>query len=149
MLQAQAAPWSWRSAFHRDSRRLVIADDSAEMRWFVRTAIGDEFADVVEVADGRALLWTLLRSSFAAPPGTLPELVVITDLSMPAYDGLAVLDAWHDLAPGVPTIIITAFPSAAVYARADELGAFVLAKPFLTAELRHLVEQATADRRNS
>jgi CheY-like chemotaxis protein len=119
------------------------------MRWFVRSAIGSEFAEVVEVADGRALLWTLLRWSFAAPLGTLPEPVVITDLSMPAYDGLAVLDAWRDLAPDVPAIIITAFPSAAVYARADELGAFVLAKPFPTAELRRVVEQATAERRDS
>jgi CheY-like chemotaxis protein len=147
MLQDHASRPYWRSAFRRDRRRLVIADDSDDMRWLVRTAIGNDFADVIEVADGRALLWTLLRSSFAAAPGTVPELVVITDLTMPAYDGLDVLDAWRDLAPDVPMIIITAYPSPAVYARADELGASVLAKPFLTAELRRLVDEVTHGRR--
>lgn len=113
------------------------------MRWLVRTAIGDEFADVVEVSDGRALLWTLLRASFAAAAGTAPALFVITDLSMPAYDGLAVLGAWRDVAPSVPLIIMTAHASAAVYLRAGELGAHVLAKPFPTAALRHLVRVIT------
>jgi len=119
------------------------------MRWLVRAAVGDEFAEVVEVADGRALLWTLLRASFGAAVGTTPELVVITDLSMPAYDGLAVLDAWRDLAPEAPMIIITAYPSPSVHARAEELGALVLAKPFHLAGLRSLVRGLIADRHDA
>jgi len=146
MLQDQTSSRYGRSASGRDPRRLVIADDSADMRWLVRTAVGNEFADVVEVSDGRALLWTLLRASFAAAAGTAPALVVITDLRMPAYDGLAVLGAWRDIAPKVPLILMTAHPSDAVYARAGELDAFVLAKPFPTAALRGLVNQVVADR---
>ena len=119
------------------------------MRWLVRTAVGDEFTDILEVSDGRALLWTLLRASFAAAAGTAPELVVITDLSMPEYDGLAVLGAWREVAPTVPLIIITAYPSPAVYAHANELGASVVAKPFLTAGLRRVVKQAIDNRHES
>jgi CheY-like chemotaxis protein len=93
-------------------RRLVIADDPAEMRQFVRSAVGPAFGDVVEVCDGRELFWTLLRARFA--PAPQPDMVVITDLAAPAYNGLDVLDAWQDDQVGVPTIVMTAFPSAAV-----------------------------------
>jgi len=118
--------------------RLVIADDSPEMRRMVHTAVADQFAEIVEVGDGRQLMWTLLQL-FMKARGGLPETVVITDLCMPTYDGLAVLDAWTELEFDIPRILITAFPSAVVHARAQELGAFVLAKPFSTAALRRLV----------
>ena len=116
-------------------RRLVIADDSPEMRWLVRSAVGAEFAEVVEAADGRELFWELLRSSRTHGENQ----VIVTDLCMPTYDGLEVLDAWLDLNPRVPTILITAFPSEAVRERAAQLGAVLLAKPFSTATLRAAV----------
>ena len=125
----------------RVHRRLVIADDSAEMRWLVRSAVGGDFHEVVEAADGRQLLWTLLRSSFVAGHAEHEDLVVITDLRMPGYDGLEVLDAWRELERRVPTILITAFPSDTVRARAKELGIAVLAKPFSTAALRQTLRE--------
>jgi CheY-like chemotaxis protein len=121
-----------------DSCRLLIADDSPEMRWLVRASVGDRFATVIETVDGRQLMWTLLRL-FTQAPAEVSDLVVITDLCMPAYDGLAVLEAWRELACDVPMILLTAFPSATVRARAEDLGAFVLAKPFQAATLRLLV----------
>jgi len=120
-------------------RHLVIADDSAEMRQLVRDAVGPQFDDVIEVVDGRALFWALLRSSFLAADATAPELVLITDVAMPAYDGLQVLDAWRDAEHWVPTIVITAFPSESVRARAQDLGVILLAKPFSITTLRQLV----------
>jgi CheY-like chemotaxis protein len=116
----------------------VIADDSPEMRRMVHTAVADQFAEVVEVGDGRQLMWTLLQLVMKARGGR-PATVVITDLCMPAYDGLSVLDAWTELECDLPRILITAFPSPLVHARAQELGAFVLAKPFSAAALRRLV----------
>jgi len=123
-------------------RYLVIADDSAEMRQFVRDAVGSQFDDVIAVADGRALFWTLMRSSFTTADLGAPELVLITDVAMPAYDGLEVIDAWRDAEHGVPTIVITAFPSESVRARAHELGVTLLAKPFSVTTLRQLVRDA-------
>lgn len=125
-------------------RHLVIADDSAEMRQFVRDAVGRQFDDVIEVADGRALFWTLLRAGFTAEGAAPLDLVLITDVAMPAYNGLEVLDAWRDAARGIPTIVITAFPSEAVRARAHELGVTLLAKPFSIAKLRQAVHDALA-----
>jgi CheY-like chemotaxis protein len=118
-------------------RSLVIADDSAEMRQFVRNAVGPAFSDVVEVCDGRELFWALLRARFATDQQ--PDMVVITDIAMPAYNGLDVLDAWDDEA-AIPTIVMTAFPSDAVRARAAQLGVALLAKPFSLARLRRIVQ---------
>ena len=123
-------------------RKLVIADDSPEMRWFVRSAIGSDFREVVEAANGRELLWALLRSRFSARDLDHRD-VVITDLCMPAYDGLDVLDAWRDREFRVPTILITAFPSEAIRQRARDLNVVVLAKPFSRAALRQALQDVT------
>jgi CheY-like chemotaxis protein len=128
-----------RGARRTSELRLVIADDSAEMRWLVRAAVGAEFGTVVEVADGRELFWQLLHSSFTADDGRGSNLFVIADVAMPAYNGLDVLDAWRELERRTPTIVITAFPSDDVRARAERLGAAVLAKPFSTAALRQMI----------
>lgn len=125
-------------------RKLVIADDSSEMRWFVRSAIGAEFREVIEAANGRELLWTLLRSRFTAMDLDHRDLVV-TDLCMPGYDGLEVLDAWRDREHRVPMILITAFPSEEVRQRAKDLKVIVLAKPFSRADLRQALDETTSD----
>jgi two-component system response regulator (stage 0 sporulation protein F) len=122
----------------REKRRLVIADDSAAMRWLVRRAIGDEFGEIVEAADGRELLWTLLRSEFKHDTG---ELLVITDLAMPGYSGLDVLEVWRELQPAGRTLLITAFPSDLVHSRARAAGALMLPKPFSTAALRKMIDE--------
>jgi CheY-like chemotaxis protein len=117
--------------------RLVIADDSADMRSFVREAVGGEFREVIEVSDGRQLFWTLLRADFLG--GSERDLLIVTDLYMPAYDGLAVIDAWREVYPKAPAVLITAFPSDEVRRRASDLGAVMLAKPFSTADLKRVV----------
>jgi len=124
--------------------RLVIADDSAEMRWLVRVAVGAEFSEVVEAVDGRELLWTLLRASFAHDDARASNLFVIADCAMPAYNGLDVLDAWREVERRAPTLVITAFPSDEVRARAAQLGIAVLAKPFSTATLRQVIRELGA-----
>lgn len=121
--------------------RLVIADDSRDMRWLIRSAVGDRFTEVVEAADGRALLWDLLVSTMAATPQL--RTLVITDLCMPSYSGLEVLEAWRDELGPLPVILVTSFPSTEVHLRAAELGATVLAKPFRRRALQDLVDQLT------
>jgi CheY-like chemotaxis protein len=123
--------------------RLVIADDSNAMRSLIREALAGDFHEVIEAEDGRDLFWTLLRENFAAPPGAVPRPVVVTDLCMPGYNGLEVIEAWRELQPNTPVILITAFPSDTVRERAARLGAVMLAKPFSTQALRTLVREIT------
>ena len=124
------------------SLRLLIADDSSEMRSLVREAIGHAFSDVVEVRDGRDLMWLLLRSELTHGGDQL----IVTDLCMPYYDGLDVLEAWRELYPDHPTILITAFPSADVRERAAKLKVTMLPKPFSTTSLRRAIRGATDGR---
>lgn len=127
-------------------RRLVIADDSEAMRWLVRDTVGADFHEVIEASNGRELLWSLMRSSLQV---TDEDLVIITDLYMPTYDGLQVLDAWRELHPRVATVMITAFPTDEVRQRARELGIRLLAKPFSTATLKTVVAEVGREQRTS
>ena len=120
-------------------QRLLIADDSPAMRTLVREAIGHRFSEVLEASDGRDLLWTLMRSEVSSHEHPL----VISDLCMPGYDGLDVLEAWRELYPTHPTILITAFPSDAVRERAARLDVVLLAKPFSTSALRRAIEEVS------
>ncbi len=122
--------------------RLIIADDSADMRWLVRSTLQPEFPDVLEAADGRQLFSLLLRTSLAAGSSEPAALVLIVDVRMPVYDGLEVLDAWQDDEPHIPVIVITSFPDDAVCAEVERLGAILLPKPFSRATLRRVVSDA-------
>ena len=125
---------------------LVIADDDANMRTIVREALRPEYPDAIEVADGRELFWQLLRASFRVGIADR-DLVIVTDIRMPAYSGLDVLDAWHDSNQVVPVVVITSFPDHAIENRVARLQAQLLAKPFTRGQLRHAVREAAATTR--
>lgn len=139
-----SARTTWFPASMRPSTRprLIIADDSADMRWLVRSTLQPEFPDVLEAADGAQLFTLLLRVSVAAGWSEPAALVLIVDVRMPVYDGLEVLDAWQDDEPHIPVIVITSFPDDAVHAEVERLGAVLLPKPFTRATLRRVVSDA-------
>lgn len=71
-----------------------------------------------------------------------PDLI-ISDLRMPAMDGMALLDAIHDTHPTLPVIILTAHGSIPDAVRATQRGAFgFLTKPFDSQELLQQVADA-------
>jgi len=121
---------------------LIIADDNSDMRNLVRSTLRRDYPDVIEAADGRQLFWQLLRTSFVSAGRTPAQLVVIADVFMPTYNGLDVLDAWHDRATNVPVIVITAFPDDRVRARVRKIGGILLPKPFSRTSLRDAVAEA-------
>ena len=71
--------------------------------------------------------------------------VVITDLKMPAIDGLEVLRRVKVTAPGCRVIVITGYATATTGAEALRAGAFdYLPKPFTPDELLAAVSRALA-----
>lgn len=123
------------------SPTLVIADDDANMRALVRHTLSEELPDAIEVTDGRELFWHLMRASFGVA-GHARDLVIVTDVRMPAYSGLDVLDAWHQSNDHGPIVVITAFPDDRVRNRVARLRGSLLAKPFTRAQLRAAVREA-------
>ncbi|MBK8240193.1 MAG: sigma-54-dependent Fis family transcriptional regulator [Deltaproteobacteria bacterium] len=88
---------------------------------------------------------TTVRAGSAEEALTLLEGidVVVTDLSMPGMDGLALLRRIRDERPGVPVILLTARGSERTAVSAMKAGAHdYLAKPFDVDELRHVVDRA-------
>jgi|SRR5450432_1379639 len=116
--------------------RLIIADDSPEMRALVRNAFAGSRFEVTEAADGRQLFWALER--YCASPDT-GELVVIADIRMPVYTGLDVLEAWGSARWPFPFVVITSYPDDETRARVEQRGAVLLPKPFAIADLRRAV----------
>jgi len=71
-----------------------------------------------------------------------PDLIV-SDLRMPAMDGIALLDAVHRLHPTLPMIILTAHGSIPDAVNATQRGAYsFLTKPFDSKDLLDLVSSA-------
>jgi two-component system response regulator (stage 0 sporulation protein F) len=133
----------WRTPALRRPRRLVVADDSADFRSFVCAALRDLFVDTVEVADGRSLFWTV-EGLARARRADDPELVVVSDVFMPHYTGLEVLEAWQGASFDVPVVLVSAFADRALAERVRASGALLLAKPFPLHTLRAAVRAAIA-----
>lgn len=122
-------------------RTLIVADDNAHMRWLVRTTLRDRFDEIVEAADGRELFRQLVHYSMTSPE---KDVLVVTDVRMPAYSGLDILATYDELGFHPRTVVMTAFPDAETHERAARAGSPLLAKPFATAELSAVVERACA-----
>ena len=100
-----------------DVRRVVLVDDSADIRDLIRLAIGrdDRFDLVAEATDGEAGL-ALIREH-------RPDIALL-DLAMPVMDGLEVLDALAREDGEAPvTIVLSGFSSGPPEEAAMEHGA--------------------------
>lgn len=92
---------------------------------------------VLEAKNGRELFWFV---ETASPPVD----VVITDVRMPAYDGLEVAEAWAASGGGPRLVLMSAFPDSRARARAAKLGVPLLQKPFDVGVLQEIVRRLVA-----
>jgi two-component system, NtrC family, response regulator AtoC len=115
--------------------RILIVDDEAGIRSFLREALLREGHEVEEAADGEAALRAVQARAFH---------VVVTDLRMPGMDGMELLQKLRGDYPEIEVIVLTAHGSIESAVQAMKLGAFdYLRKPLGSpAEIRLLVERA-------
>ncbi len=122
---------------------LIIADDDNDLRAWLAVVLAPLEAELREAASGTAL-WRLLTTG-------APVDLVISDVRMPAPDGLEVLSRVRAAGSNVPFLMISAFADDTVLAEAAMFGAEVLAKPFtgkqLLARVRHLLSSRAAEAR--
>jgi DNA-binding NtrC family response regulator len=124
---------------------VLLADDDAAMRALLARALRRAGFDVLEACNGSELL-ERLACGFACAPRIRFDLI-ISDVRMPAYDGLNILASLRQMSIAIPVILITAFGSTAAHAAAADLGAFaMLDKPFDVDDLMALVRSATSSR---
>lgn len=116
----------------RQYRFLVIEDDQ-EMRLLLEDFIQEEGYEVRSTDNGSDAFRLLAKDKFD---------LIITDVRMPGLSGLDILPGIKKLQPHSAIIVITAFGSEEVYARAMERGADgYLEKPISLEKLKILIKK--------
>jgi CheY-like chemotaxis protein len=134
-LLSTAAREPGRESKHR--ARVLIAEDDYAFRDMLLFAFEDDGYEAVAVADGYSLL-EALGSSVLPGSGTKPFDLVVSDIRMPRWSGLATLEKLSRSPMMPPFVVITAFGSDEVHQRAQRAGVVtVLDKPF---DIRDLVD---------
>jgi two-component system nitrogen regulation response regulator GlnG len=111
-----------------------VIDDDDSIRWVLNKALSSDTIEVCCFADGNKLLAKLKKQQ--------PDMI-ISDIRMPAIDGLTLLSKIHQLSPGLPVIIITAHSDLDTAVNAYQSGAFeYLPKPFDIDEVTEAVDKA-------
>jgi PAS domain S-box-containing protein len=106
--------------------RILVVDDEAGVRSFLRAALSQAGYSVMEAADGKQALHQMRDA---------PAQLVITDLVMPEGEGLETIQAIRQELPNVGVIAISGAFGGEFLTVAEKLGAdAILAKP-VTAEL--------------
>ena len=114
--------------------RIAVVDDEARMAQVLAMVLRRDGHTVDVFTDPQACL-----DALAADPYDL----LLTDLRMPAMDGVELLKAARALVPGLPVILITAHATVQTAVEAMREGAFdYVKKPFENAECRALVKRA-------
>ncbi|MEH2233576.1 MAG: ATP-binding protein [Nostoc sp.] len=119
----------------RSSARILLADDNADMRDYVKRLLSQQY-EVESVSDGLAAL--------DSARGRVPDLV-LTDVMMPGLDGFGLLQALRadPLTQKVPIILLSARAGEEARVEGLEAGADdYLIKPFSARELLARVEAA-------
>lgn len=122
--------------------RVFLAEDDPAFRELLETELEAHGLQVVTLRDGRELLRRLIRALDGSSEGSPPDLIV-SDVRMPGYDGLAVLEALHRAGTRVPVVLISAFADEELREQARRAGAFaVVEKPFEIDTLLAVVDEA-------
>jgi two-component system response regulator AtoC len=131
--------------------RVLVAEDDYAFRDILIFAFEDDGYEVVAVPDGYSLLEvlgsSLLPASALPASAVKPFDLIVSDIRMPRWSGLATLERLSHSPLTPPIIVITAFGSDEVHLRAKQAGAVtVLDKPFEIQDLLDLGRRVITQR---
>jgi DNA-binding NtrC family response regulator len=114
-------------------RHVLVIDDEPLIRWSVAESLADAGYIVEQAADAASALKIVADTA-------LRFQVVVMDLRLPDMHDLSLLATFRQVWPDARVILMTAFGTPEILARARALGAEVLNKPFELDELNRLVQ---------
>lgn len=121
--------------------RVLLAEDDHQLRSLLGQSLGCAGFDVHAVLNGSLLMQALTGALL----GDAPEYdVIVTDICMPGWSGLAALNGLRCARCSIPVILLTAFPDREAMFLARELGATLLTKPVDLDELNQAVASSVA-----
>ncbi len=113
-----------------DMRRILLAEDDADMRRFLVKALQNAGYDVVDFGNGAQAYERLKEEPFT---------LLLTDIVMPEMDGIELARRAAELDPELKIMFITGFAAVALKPDSDApKDAKILSKPF---HLRDLVDE--------
>ncbi len=125
---------------HRTPPRILVVDDDEAVGLVLHTMLTELGYDAEWVDSGAK---ALARIAAAAVD------LLVTDLRMPAMDGLELLRRAREMDPELPAVVLTAHGTVAHAVEAMKLGAAdFLSKPFDSAELAFVVPKALKTHRS-
>jgi len=120
--------------------RILVAEDDEAIRGLVVRALTEDGHELTAAADGSAALAVLDGSDTGFD-------LLLTDVKMPAMDGIALAMAAGREHPDLAIMLMTGY--ADMRERAHELDAYVydvIAKPFTLAQIKGAVREALVQR---
>jgi len=122
--------------------RVLVVDDERLIRWSIAEALAAAGHTVIEAADAASARRVLAGGDVVN--------VVFLDLRLPDASDLTLLADIRRLAPQSAVVVMTAFGTREIAARASQLGAYaVLDKPFELHDVEPLMRQAYLNRHGS
>ena len=119
--------------------RILLAEDDDEMRHLLAAVLRREGYEIIEASDGTEAVGYIYPLVFGGNAAAAPDLI-ITDLCMPGWTGIRILEMVCGGHVPLPVILITAFGAAETHAEARHLGAAAMFdKPFDVDDLRAAV----------
>ncbi len=116
------------------TKRILVIDDEANLRWVLSEALSDQGYDVMVAANASDGITAMSRHAAD---------VVILDLKLKGMDGLATLARLRERWPDVVVLILTAYGTVASAVEAMQLGAAdYLRKPFDLEEIGFKLQRA-------
>ncbi|WP_167532073.1 ATP-binding protein [Rhodopseudomonas palustris] len=106
VLQPHAAAHEAPAALAHGRARVLVVDDEEMIRELIGEQLRDAGYDTLTAAGGAAALELLDNCE--------PVQLLVSDLSMPAMDGVALIQAAQLRLPGLPTILLTGYAGAGV-----------------------------------
>jgi DNA-binding response OmpR family regulator len=104
--------------------RVLVIEDNADLREYLRLALESQHFEVLTAADGQQAIGYLDGNGHKVD-------AIVTDLFMPEMDGIEVIAAVRKKFPGVRVVAISGKPGVDYLSVARELGvAATLRKPF-------------------
>jgi len=110
--------------------RILVAEDDDDLRMLMGAILRLDGHAVTEVRTGNELLSTLATPDGmnAGPDGGFQ--LVVTDVRMPGFSGLDVVERMRNCGCLTPVIAVTSFPDPGLHRLADRLEALLVPKPF-------------------
>jgi DNA-binding response OmpR family regulator len=130
-----------RGARQSRSARILLAEDDEEIRGALERLLAFDGYEVLAVDNGGELL-DYLSGWILGDTDEAPADVIITDIRMPGFNGLSILEGLRARGWTQPVIVMSAFGDEEIRERVERLGAAIFfPKPFEPSELERAVER--------